>query len=161
MPTVVHATFYRAPRECDQGEAVPHDYVQPDGTIIISYHPDAFDGANLIGWCRADNHNYSKNGPHAYLITVTGDGDSGLLSTFLNTCVGFNSMSGCDRYHGRCKLYHQPLGKVMSNLPKRYPKCLGDIAPSVRAVKGVANFRLLLLLLLVVVFVGSLCTLAG
>ena len=137
MSTVVHATFHRAPRDCDQGEPVEHDFVQHDGSIITSYHPDAFVGTNLIAWCRADNMSFATSGPHAYLLTTTRDGDSGLLSTFLNTCVSFNSMASC--YNFRCKMYHQPLGKVMSNLPKRYPKCLGDIAPAIRAVKGVSD----------------------
>ena len=136
--TEQHATFYRAPHApTTQGPMVPHDYLQLNGSSIISYHSDVLTNGNIIGWARGDAATFSQTGSWPYLVTLTDLGDTGVLTTFLNVCMHFNTMKGCDRRF--CRNYHQSLGKVMSNLPQREPECLGDVSPFVRAVKGVTD----------------------
>ena len=132
-----HATFYRAPMVTRQGDMEAHHYDQPDGSVITSYHPDVLEDGNIIGWARGNALVFQRNGRWAYLITLTDVGDTGTLVTFLNACLNFHTMKGCN--HHNCKFYHHPLGAVMSNLPQRHPVSLGEVSPFVRTVKGVAD----------------------
>ena len=104
----------------------------PAGGPPLTVHHPKVDGMAPYTCYMANSDAFTPTGRDLYVISFTVDKCSGILVTHKNACKAHSTREGCER-GSRCRFYHAPPGKIMSNLPLRAPVPVGVISPMLAA----------------------------
>jgi hypothetical protein len=115
-------------RASPSSQGPPQEYTVHDdeGNPHVACYPLISDTCEITEFKATDGTWGNSANARSVCVAPTIGGNFGVVATNRNCCMKNATLSGCT-FGDTCRFFHAEPGSIMTNLPKRHPKFMGEI----------------------------------